>query len=246
MADPIRKGTMIDLYYDLKLGGPSMKLISKQGSIQLRYALSGQFGYQPSGDKGSIESGYFLNCVATLKNVEGSLTSGDKTPTKDAGEIVTFENGKTTECHVTIDMLNPEVSVVDSNGNKAVAMDAIVGSNLFTHIRSVGLQYNLAGISTKVNGATSKSHLIPSKFLMTTVSGTGSERSALLMWIAVENMPFHGLPNTENTPLRFAPDSKTQILPIPKDKGASIYLSRELIYSSLIKVSKSQLEAESI
>jgi hypothetical protein len=238
VLDPIRKGKLIDLYYDLKLGRPLMSFIERRGSIRLRYPLSGTFRYEPTGDGENIPSDLFVDCITNLKTVQGDLRSGDDISTVDADKIVTFEQGKTAEYHVVIDLRNPEASIADEKGEKAVALDGIVGSNLATHIRTVGLQYHLTGLSTETGGTTPESRLTPSRFLMTTVtSSSATERSALLMWIALQNLPFTGRLDATNSPLRFAPDLITQVSPIPKDKSASIYIAKDVIYSLVIKAS---------
>ncbi|KAL7937411.1 hypothetical protein V8C35DRAFT_292441 [Trichoderma chlorosporum] len=234
-TDPIHPKVKVDIYYDLTLGTPLMSFIDGKGSIVLKYPISGTFKYTEAGDATEIPPSLFLKCTTDLKHAQGSLSSGDKTPLQTAEKVVSFENGAATESHIVIDLLNAEASVVDAKDEKDVAFDILAKQNLAEHIREVGLQYNLATLSSSIGANAPKSQLIPSKFVMTSVPATGTEKSSLIMWIGLKGLTCAGWPNTANTPLLFAPEPMKQISPIPKEKGAIVYIARDVVYSLFVK-----------
>lgn len=203
-------------------------------SVQLIYPLTGSVGTKPD-DKGeSIPEGLFLNCLADLRNVHGAYEAAGGSQVLDPNEIVTFEAGKAETCHIVIDMRNPHVTVTNESGQIAHELDPIVRSNLTTHIRGVGLQYQLSAVSASGNAA--EAQLVPSSFLVTTVSSEAPERSALLLWIAVAGLAFSGHPDTTTKELIFSTNGNDALNPIPTDKSAAIYFARNFVYSFFIKV----------
>ncbi|EXK79142.1 hypothetical protein FOQG_16217 [Fusarium oxysporum f. sp. raphani 54005] len=234
-TDPIRPKEKIDIYYDLKLGTPLMSLIDGKAAVVLKFPISGTFKVTEAGESTDIPPSLFLKCTTDLKHAQGSLSTGGKTPLLTAEEVVSFENGPTKESHIVIDLLNPDVLVVDANDEKAVAFDILVRANLETHIKKFGIQYHLTTLSAEIKSDASKSQLIPSKFVMTSVPATGTEKSTLIMWIAVQGLDCAGQPSTTNSPLLFAPGTRKQINPIPKERGASVYIGRDVVYSLFVK-----------
>jgi hypothetical protein len=184
-----------------------------------------------------------LVCTTRLVHVLGDVESPNAA--SSPGDIIElFDPALVQKRSVVIDMTHITLSFIDTETKKEDDnfSHSLMISTLATHIRDkAGLKYHLAELNNIPPTAGNTTVLIPKAFAFTTVVGKGAVPGALCMWISMSGDPDpnRGTDDDPNNRLRFTPNGKTEISPIPQGLSASIIFSQSTMWNYFLKVTSS-------